>query len=47
MLKEFDVKIEKAKKQIDKLKVELSAIKKAKRVDTPADSEPSTEATAE
>lgn len=47
MLKEFEVKIEKAKKQIDKLKVELSAIKKAKRVDTPGDSEPSTEATAE
>ncbi len=47
MLKDFEVKIEKTKKQIDKLKVELSAIKKAKREDTSADSEPSTEASAE
>ena len=47
MLKDFEVKIEKTKKQIDKLKVELSAIKKAKRDDTSADSEPSTEASAE
>ena len=47
MLKEFEVKIEKANKQISKLKVELGVIKKAKREDTAKKPDTSDEITSE